>query len=89
MKIRMTKTAPGSVDGIRVQQYEAGVEYDLSASAGERDLAVAFVGAGFADPVDGKPQPVAVPEAAEMEVAPVAEPSAPASAKPGRKPKNT
>lgn len=54
MKIRMTQTAPGSVDGIRVQQYEAGSEYGLSDSPGAIDLAQAFVGAGFAVAVGGK-----------------------------------
>lgn len=48
MKIRMNATAPGSVDGIRVTTYQAGLEYDLTATAGERDLAESFVGAGMA-----------------------------------------
>jgi len=48
MRIKMLKTAPGSIDGIRVSQYEAGAEYDLSHSQGEIDLALAFVGARLA-----------------------------------------
>jgi hypothetical protein len=55
MKIRMTNTAPGSIDGIHVQQYEAGIEYDLSGSQGAEDLALAFVGAGFATNADEVP----------------------------------
>lgn len=51
MKIIMLKTLPGSVDGIKVAAYESGVEYDLTATDGEHDLAVAFVGAGFATEV--------------------------------------
>ncbi|MCG2586496.1 hypothetical protein [Massilia sp. TS11] len=49
MKIRMLRTTPGSIDGIRVTSYEAGSEYDLGASKGAKDLAVAFVGAGLAE----------------------------------------
>lgn len=53
MKIKMLETQRGSVDGCRVKTYEAGVEYDLSASAGAKDLARAFVDAGFAEAADG------------------------------------
>lgn len=54
MHIRMLKTADGSVNGIRVQPYDEGVEYDLSQTAGARDLAQAFVGAGLAEEVGAK-----------------------------------
>lgn len=82
MKIIMRKTAQGSVDGIRVASYEQGVEYDLGATAGEIDLAAAFVGSGMAEEVAAKiaPQPQA----------PVAEVEAPApvpAPKPAKQPK--
>jgi hypothetical protein len=48
MKIRMLTTERGSVDGVLVTAYEADQEYDLTATAGARDLAKAFVGAGLA-----------------------------------------
>jgi hypothetical protein len=51
MKILMLSTEPGSVDGIRVALYEAGQEYDLTATVGARELAEAFVGAGRAEEV--------------------------------------
>lgn len=51
MKIRMLTTAPGSVDGFRVSVYEVMHVYDLTASAGARDLAAAFVGAELAEEV--------------------------------------
>jgi hypothetical protein len=54
----MIKTMPGSVDGVHISTYEAGAEYDLSATDGARSLAAAFVGAGFA--VDADAQPVAL-----------------------------
>jgi hypothetical protein len=50
VKIRMLEDAPGSPDGIRVNQYEAGVEYDVTASLGE-----AFVQHGHAELADGAP----------------------------------
>lgn len=49
MKIRMLQTVPGSTDGIRVNEYESGVEYDLSDTSGEIELAEAFIAAGFAE----------------------------------------
>jgi hypothetical protein len=51
MKIRMLETTPGSIDGVRVMPYEAGAEYDLTGSPGERSLASAFVNAGLAEEV--------------------------------------
>lgn len=54
MHIRMLKTENGSVDGIRVKQYPEGEEFDLTGTAGERDLAAAFVGAGLAEEVGVK-----------------------------------
>lgn len=51
MKIVMTETRAGSRDGIATEAFQAGREYDLSRTAGERDLAQAFVGAGWARPV--------------------------------------
>lgn len=61
MKITMLKTAPGSVDGIRVATYEAGAEYDLTATDGERDLAAAFVAAGLAEKAAPAPLNKAAP----------------------------
>jgi hypothetical protein len=77
MTIRMLSTTPGSVDGIRVATYEAGVEYALDGSSGEQELARAFVDAGLAEQVG-----------AESTTGPdTAAAGASASAKPGRKPK--
>jgi xanthine dehydrogenase molybdopterin-binding subunit B len=77
----MLRSAPGSVDGIRVSMFEADKEYDLTATSGARDLAVAFVDAGFAE--ESRAKPVSVPEVAPAGVP--ADESAPV--KPGRKPK--
>lgn len=55
MKIKMLTSAPGSVDGIRVQQFDADFEYELSGTEGELDLAAAFVGAGMAIEIGGAP----------------------------------
>ena len=52
----MLKTENGSIDGVRVSSYQQGKEYDLTASAGARDLARAFVGARMA--VEIPPDPV-------------------------------
>lgn len=43
MKVKMIKTTDGSVDGAHVSSFEKGKTYDLSGSAGERDLAQSFV----------------------------------------------
>jgi hypothetical protein len=82
MKIRMLSTTPGSVDGIRVATYEAGVEYDLTGSIGERDLASAFLGADMAEAVGAGD----APSNADADPAGDADEAAPAP-KPGRKPK--
>jgi hypothetical protein len=88
MKIVMKETADGSVDGISTATYKAGEEYDLTATAGARDLAEAFVGAGLAEEVGAIKVAVdqgAVADEAEVSAADATEtPSAP---KPGRKPK--
>lgn len=89
MKIIMNKTAPGSVDGIRVRDYVAGAEYDLSGSAGARELAASFVASGLASEAAAQIAPAPVPAAEALEeIAP--EPAAPAEptvAKPGPKKK--
>lgn len=89
MKILMLAGAPGSIDGFRVAPYEAGQEYDLTTSAGARDLAAAFIGAGLAEEVGAtsargeEPEQAAgensqeLPETPDVATAP----------KPGRKPK--
>jgi hypothetical protein len=69
------------VDGIRVAMFEADQEYDLTATSGARDLAVAFVDAGLAEESGEKPAP-----AAEVAPADVAAGECVPS-KPGRKPK--
>ena len=53
MRIRMLKTAPGSIDGVRITSYEAGQEYDLSATPGEQFLASNFVSAQLAEEAGG------------------------------------
>jgi len=90
MLIRMLSTQRGSVDGIRVASYEADQEYDLTATAGARDLAEAFVGAGLAEEVGATPAPAveATPAGDEVSApAAVVAPDVPAPTKPGRKPK--
>ena len=77
MNIMMKDTASGSIDGINTAIYEAGQEYDLTANAGERELAEAFVGAGLAEEV-GTEAPVADAEAAEANAPVAAEAAAPA-----------
>jgi hypothetical protein len=69
MKIRMHETINGSVDGIRVQLYEAGKEYDLTFCQGARDLASAFVGARMAaEVVDDAPAVAPCVPASEVDV---------------------
>jgi hypothetical protein len=90
MKIRMLSTVPGSIDGISVTSYEAGQEYDLTASAGAIELADAFVGACLAEEVGAKPAPPVKAEPTEAEAVADMDPVAddePVPAKPGRKPK--
>lgn len=91
MRISMLQTTPGSIDGIRVASYEADTEYDLTATAGERDLASAFVGAGLAVDLDARPAEKPAPPAADEVPAPVTDevpPPAPddAPAEPAEKP---
>lgn len=63
MKILMLKTMLGSPDGITVNEYEQGGEYDVPAG-----LADNFLGQGCAQPVKDKPvkapekKPAAPPE---------------------------
>jgi hypothetical protein len=90
MHIRMLKTAGGSTDGIRVKSYDEGQEYDLSGTAGARELAESFVGADLAEEVGAKPSAASVGVAVggDEGAAPAAVDEAPAiPAKPGRKPK--
>jgi hypothetical protein len=90
MKVIMLAGAPGSIDGFRVTTYEAGQEYDLTTSAGARELAVAFVVAGLAEEVGATSVPAATPEQPDdvdsQESSPVDD-AAPEPPKPGRKPK--
>lgn len=90
MKIVMLRTERGSVDGVRIASYEAGQEYDLTATAGARDLAKAFIGAELAREVGAKPTLAADPEPADVDASQVPAPEADAvaaTAKAGRKPK--
>jgi hypothetical protein len=52
VKIKMLEDAPGSPDGIHVQDYEAGVEYEVPDSLGD-----VFVTYGHAAPADAAPTP--------------------------------
>lgn len=87
----MLSTELGSVDGIRVASYDAGQEYDLTATAGERELAEAFVGAELAEEVREQPAHAAVVDQVEGSGPDVPDPDAAATTsappKPGRKPK--
>jgi hypothetical protein len=68
MKIRMLKSAPGSIDGRRTALYEAGQEYDLSANAGARELATSFVAAHFARAIGDTLEAAAPREVSEISV---------------------
>jgi acylphosphatase len=59
MKIKMLKTVPGSLNGITIQTFEEGVEYDLP-----KELADAFILKGYADNLEAGPmeQKVMEPE---------------------------
>lgn len=59
MKIKMLKTVPGSLNGITIQTFEEGAEYDLPA-----ELADAFVLKGYAENLEAGPmeQKVIEPE---------------------------
>lgn len=80
MKIRMLKNERGSVDGIRVDEYLADTEYDLSATDGERELAQAFVGAELAEEVGKNSIPAEDEKLAEL-------PMPQKAAKPRKEPK--
>jgi hypothetical protein len=64
MHIRMLKTVPGSVDGIRVASYEAENDYDLSGTPGAISLAAAFIGSGMAEEVKAETNELPSAEAA-------------------------
>lgn len=81
MKIRMLSTQRGAEDGVAVQTYEAGSEYDLGHSAGARDLAAVFLREGWAEQQEAPhaaralepeatPVPLAAAEAREAAAAP-------------------
>lgn len=74
MRIRMLKTTPGSVDGIKISTYEAEQEYDLTATHGERQLAAAFVGAGLAVDLSAKASAPSAQEQAPADQKPVEQP---------------
>jgi len=94
MRIRMLKTAPGSIDGVRITSYEAGQEYDLSSTPSERFLASNFVSAQLAEEAGGA-SAVAVTDLSKVASASAAEPPVPSGddaapaleAKPARKSK--
>ncbi|MEA4805090.1 MAG: Rho termination factor N-terminal domain-containing protein [Acetobacterium wieringae] len=59
MKIKMIKTVPGSLNGITIQTFDEGVEYDLP-----KELADAFILKGYAENLEAGPmeQKVIEPE---------------------------
>lgn len=59
MKIKMLKKVPGSMNGIAIQIFDEGVEYDLP-----KDLADAFILKGYAENLEVSPmeQKVIEPE---------------------------
>ena len=77
----MLSSAPGSIDGIQVAMYAVDQEYDLTATAGSRELAAAFVDAGLAEEIGAKASACAEVALADVDH------DAPVPAKPGRKPK--
>lgn len=96
MKIRMLSTQKGSIDGIRIKEYEVGAEYELGTSPGAADLAHAFIGARMAEAVaDVTVAPAAAasvdlePEIEEMAVEAASEnkvkPAVPETKRKGRK----
>jgi outer membrane biosynthesis protein TonB len=93
VKIKMLEDAPGSPDGIHVQDYEKDVEYDVTDSLGE-----AFVQHGHAELAEPTPEPEPEPEpeptpepepepTPEPEPEPEPEPTPTPAAKPKRKPR--
>lgn len=68
MKIVMKESVPGSVDGINTAIYETGAEYDLTETAGARDLAQALVDAGLAEEIGAKLVAPELKPASEAEV---------------------
>jgi hypothetical protein len=89
MRIRMLKTENGSIDGIRVQSYDEGMEYDLSGTVGARELGESFVGAGLAEEVGAKARPVDAEVVATADTETLTDEGSDAPAvKPGRKSKS-
>jgi hypothetical protein len=58
MKVRMLRDAPGSPDGVTVNQYANGEVYEVTESLGD-----AFLAEGFAEAYKDVPAPVVVPPA--------------------------
>lgn len=50
MLITMLRTQTGSRDGVLVELFRHGAEYDLTRTEGERELALVFVREGWARP---------------------------------------
>lgn len=59
MKILMTQTVQGSLDGLTVQELQAGVEYDTAATPRGDRLASYHIKQGVAVAVNDAPQPAA------------------------------
>lgn len=70
MRIKMLQTQRGSPDGVTVLTYEAGKEYDLTATRGARELAEVFVLNDWAE--EAKASATAPRAAAESPAAPPA-----------------
>jgi len=83
MKIRMKQTQLGAADGVTTVVYEKGVEYELGESVRALDLALVFVGEGWAEEVRESAPVVEAEETEETEEAP-AEPRAKGWGRKGR-----
>ena len=60
MKVKMIKSAPGSIDGMNVQVFEAGFEYDVPVF-----MADSFIKKGYAQALTAKPTETKVVEPME------------------------
>lgn len=54
MRIRMLKTQAGSIDGVRIDTYQIGAEYDMGKSDKHIELANIFVSERWAEIVENE-----------------------------------
>ena len=66
MKIRMSRTQRGAADGVTVITYEAGQEYELGESPRALDLALVFLGQGWAEEVRPRAMETSAPVQTEQ-----------------------